>query len=135
MSPEKIAVVGFVVLLILIGAALIFFRAPRKVRPKKYLLRWRNIQVSLKDNKLWPMAVMDADALLSEVLKKRKISGKTMGERMVAAQKLFSDHDSVWQAHKLRNKIAHGEIKNLKELEVKKALIAFRQALRDLGAL
>jgi hypothetical protein len=58
-----------------------------------------------------------------------------MGERMVKAQRLFTDNDGVWFAHKLRNKIDADPTIKLKESEVKQALVGFRQALKDLGAL
>lgn len=58
-----------------------------------------------------------------------------MGERMVSAQKSFSANDAVWKAHKLANKLRQDTQTKLKENDVKDSLIAFRQALRDLGAL
>jgi hypothetical protein len=78
---------------------------------------------------------MLADQLLDNVLKKRNKVGKTMGERMVSAQNDFSNNDAVWQAHKFANHIRHTNDESLQETDVKAALIAFRQALRDLGAL
>ncbi len=59
-----------------------------------------------------------------------------MGEKMVSAQRLFTDNDSLWYAHNLYKKVtAVDSKKRLKESEVKDALVGFRQALRDLGAL
>jgi len=78
---------------------------------------------------------MDADKLLDDALKKLRYKGKTMGERMVSAQRSLSDNDSVWYGHKLRNKIAHEETPPLKRKDVQMALRGFRQALKDLGAL
>ncbi len=134
-SPEKLFAMSVIGVLLIVGLALLFAKRPKKLNIQDYTKKWREIQALCKDKKTWPMAILGADALLSEVLKKRKINGKTTGERLVSAQKLFSNHDSVWQAHKLRNRIAHGEQKTVKENEVKKALIAIRQALRDIGAL
>jgi len=73
--------------------------------------------------------------LLEKALKKRKYKGKTMGAMMVSAQKIFTDNDGVWFAHNLYKKVSAGQIKNIKEDDIKDALIAYRQALRDLGAL
>ncbi len=58
-----------------------------------------------------------------------------MGEMMVSAQKIFTDNDGLWFAHNLYKKVVSGELKNIKEEDIKDALIAYRQALRDLGAL
>lgn len=135
MSPEKIVAVSVIALIVALGLLILFLRKPKKLKVPKYTERWRGIQSTLKDKNQWVMAILDADAMLGEALKKRKYKGKTVGERMVSAQKVFTDHDSVWSAHKLRNRLAHGEQKSVKEDEVKKALIAIRQALKDLGAL
>jgi hypothetical protein len=83
----------------------------------------------------WPLAIINADKLLDTALKKRRFSGKTMGERLVSAQKKFTNNDSVWFAHKLRNRLVHEQDVSLREKDVKEALIGFRQALKDLGAL
>jgi hypothetical protein len=58
-----------------------------------------------------------------------------MGERMVAAQNNLSNNDAIWQAHKFANHIRHHPEDSLSEQAVKAALVAYRQALRDLGAL
>ena len=83
---------------------------------------------------------IDMDSLcndydLDEVLKKRKVSGKTMGERMVSAQTKFSANDALWSAHKLANTIRQEGATKISEATVKDSLVAFRQALRDLRAL
>jgi hypothetical protein len=93
------------------------------------------LQGYLKDKKTWTEAVIEADKLLDRALKKRKFRGKSMGERMVAAQHSFTDNDGVWYAHNLCKKILTDDALRLKEADVKDALIAFRQALRDIGAL
>jgi hypothetical protein len=58
-----------------------------------------------------------------------------MGERLVNAQRAFSDNDAVWFGHKLVKKLNEEHDVKLKESDVKKALIGLRQGLRDLGAL
>ncbi|MDQ2973050.1 MAG: hypothetical protein M3Q79_01035 [bacterium] len=135
MTPEKLFAAAVIAVFVFVGLTALFIKKPKKLKVTSYTTRWREIQNTLKDKKLWPLAIIEADSLLGEVLKKRKFKGANMGERMVSAQKLFSDHDAVWTAHKLRNKLAHGEQKTVKEDEVKKALVALRQALKDLGAL
>ena len=81
------------------------------------------------------LAIIDADKLVDEALRKLRFSGKTMGERLVAAQRSLSNNDSVWYAHKLRNRLVHEPNARLKKREAQDALTGFRQALRDLGAL
>ena len=76
-------------------------------------------------------SIMDADKLLDFALSKRGKEG-TLAEKLKTSKNLFNDINSVWSAHKLRNKIAH-EFKDLKESEIKFALKAFKRALTDLG--
>lgn len=110
-TPEKLAAIAIVALLFVLGLVALLVKKPKKLKNDVYLDKWREIQALLKDKKQWPMAVLNADSLLDEVLRKRKVKGASMGERLVKIQKKLSDHDAVWAAHKLRNKIAHGELK------------------------
>ncbi len=137
MSPEAIvAVVGGV----LATAGFSYFvarRLPKRIKSVQYISKWRALQRMCADKKQWNQVIQSADDLLDEVLKKKQKSGKTMGERMVSAQDDFTNNDALWQAHKLA-----GQLKNdteqsykIKEAEVKESLVAFRQGLRDLGAL
>lgn len=97
--------------------------------------KWKELQKGLNKEEAWPMAIIQADNLLDEALKKKRFKGKTMGERLVSAQKTLSDNDSVWFGHKLRNKIVHEVDVKISKKEVQKSLMGIRQALRDVGAL
>jgi hypothetical protein len=129
--------VGAAVLVIVLLLIIRFIsrRRPQELNVEYFQLRWKDLQKLCRDKKTWPLAIIDADNLLDEALKKRRMKGKTMGERLVAAQHSLSNNDAVWFAHKLRNKIVHDEFKSLKQSDVKDALIGFRQALKDMGAL
>ena len=116
-------------------AYVVYKKLPKKVKRVKFTRKWRDIQHLCADKSNWPQAILLADLLLDDALKRKKRNGKTMGERMVAAQKDFSSNDAVWQAHKFANHIRHDPEGKIKEKDVKSTLVAFRQALRDLGAL
>jgi hypothetical protein len=108
---------------------------PAKLNHEFYQTRWDELLAKVKTNDGMALAVIDADKLVDDALKKRHFRGKTMGERLVAAQRTISDNDAVWFAHKLRNRLVHEDNVRLKKRDVQKALAGFRQALRDLGAL
>ena len=135
MSPEAITVIGAVSIVILVGLFFIARKFPKRVKKSHYVKKWREIQKLCANKDDWPHAVVHADMLLDEVMKKKKIGGKTTGERMVNAQAKFSANDSVWNAHKLANSIRQEANKPITEATVKDTLISFRQALRDLGAI
>lgn len=108
---------------------------PARLNQEYYQNRWAELLTKVKTNDGMAIAVIDADKLVDEALKKRHFRGKTMGERLVSAQRTLSDNDAVWFAHKLRNRLVHESNVRLRKRDVQKALAGFRQALRDLGAL
>lgn len=135
MSAEAIlGVIGAVIVIVTIIVG-ITRKLPKRLKASHYVRKWREIQRLCANPDDWAHAIVHADMLLEDVLRKRKITGKTMGERMVQAQDKFSDNDSLWSAHKLANHIRQEGVLALKDTDVKEALIAFRQGLRDLGAL
>ena len=81
------------------------------------------LQKLLKDQTTWPLAIINADKLLDHALKSKRYKGKTMGERLVAAQRDIQGNDDVWFGHKLRNKLVHENGIQLREQEVKNALM------------
>ncbi len=97
-----------------------------------YDKRWNEIQQLLSNKESWKKALIEADRLLDSALKKRHFKGKTMGERLVAAQHEIKFNDMVWFSHKLTNKVANEGIK-LNKTDLKKALLGFWKALKDLG--
>lgn len=134
MSPEKIiALVGVSIVLITL-VVIISRKLPKRIKSHQYVKKWRDIQKLCANSEDWSHAIVHADMLLNEVLTKKRFNGKTTGERMVNAGSVFSNNDGIWNAHKLANRIKQNGIENLKDSEVKEALIAFGQSLRDLGA-
>lgn len=127
---------GAVLILFLVSAilAVVVRRRPGKLNREHFALRWQDLQKQCAAQATWPLAIIEGDKLLDDVLKRLKYRGKTMGERLVAAQHDLSDNDGVWYGHKLRNKIVHEQI-SLRQKDVQSALKGFRQALKDLGAL
>ncbi len=57
----------------------------------------------------WKLAIIEADIILDETLKKAGYAGTSLGERLrsITPTQLQS-LDDAWQAHKIRNQIAHG---------------------------
>jgi len=110
-------------------------RKPSKLNTDYFQKRWQEAQKLCSREDTWPLAIINADKLVEEALKKRKYKGKTMGEKLVAAQHDIQNNDGVWFAHKLRNKLVHEDLKKLKKKDVLEALIGFRDTLKDLGAL
>jgi hypothetical protein len=91
---------------------------------------WEDI---IRDSEEDPIkAIMDADKILDYVLSRYGYHG-SLGEKLKMAADKFSDVNGVWEAHKLRNRLAH-EFVELHREDVKIALKRFYRALKDLGA-
>ena len=129
-----IAIAVLLLLVAIVAGAFFIRKRPRAINTQKFQEQWREMQKQLANKDTWKQAVVDADKLLDEVLKKKKFAGKTMGERLTKAQRLISDNEGVWFGHKLRNRIESEPDAKLKESDVKQALMGIRQALKDLGA-
>lgn len=112
-------------------------RRHKKLNQAQFTDRWKALQLHCASRKTWPMAIIEADNLLCDALKKARFKGKTTGERLVAAQHTLTENDTVWHGHKLRNRIDQEglDVRTLKKKDMVIALAGFRQALRDLGAL
>lgn len=135
-STPLYAVIGVVLLLALVTVvSFLQRRKPKKLKSEYYQKKWHMLQTLCVEKATWPLAIIDADKLLDDALKRLKYRGKTMGERLVAAQHDIKDNDGVWYGHKLRNRLVHENDVKLKERDVKDALMGIRAALKDLGAL
>ncbi len=135
MNTKQAIYIGVAVFVVLIVLILVMRARRRKIKPAKFKEQWQDLQKFLASKETWPLAIITADKLLDEALKKKHVKGKSMGERMVSAQKLFTDNDGVWYAHNLAKKLLDETAIRLKQTDVKRSLMGTRQALRDLGAL
>lgn len=72
--------------------------------------RWAHIQSLIESmhERDWREAIMEADIMLEDALAERGYEGQTIAERLknVNEQKITS-LDDAWEAHKVRNRIAH----------------------------
>jgi hypothetical protein len=129
--------IGSLVVFILLLAGIFWHKRhrPKQLDVAYFQKKWQEAQTHCHKQDTWPLAVINADKLVDEALKRNKFKGKTMGERLVSAQHEITDNDTIWFAHKLRNKLVHEDLKKLKKKDVMDALIGFRSALKDLGAL
>lgn len=99
-------------------------------------LRWSTIMAtSTTGASGLKSSINEADKLLDHVLKQSGYPGNTMGDRLKLAGKRFSDTNSIWRAHKLRNALAHEVGFDLVPSQAKEALKDFEAGLKDLGAL
>ena len=73
--------------------------------------RWQSVQTHLESGNPndWKLAIIEADVLLERMLDKAGYAGNTVGEKLKSASmRSFATLDDAWQAHRVRNQIAHG---------------------------
>ncbi len=135
-------VIFFLAAVILVGALVLTLICANK-KGRKYLdveyyrskcLEYEH-QLKRDEFSSYHLAVLNADKLLDKALTERGFGGKTMGERMKNASKVFSDRNGIWNAHKLRNRIAHESDAYVTYDQARTALAEFRKALKDVGAI
>lgn len=132
----------FFIASVLIFAGLLFAiialakRGPVGLDVEKYRSRWMTIENQLKRDEVssYHLSILNADKLLDQALREKGVQGTTMGERMKKYQKSWSNANNVWGAHKLRNQIAHETDVQINYDNARRALAAFKQALKDVGA-
>lgn len=120
-----------VLLLLYVGVVFLARRMKRKwsqADMQFFASNWKRIR-ALSDQR---HAVLEADKLLDHVLKKRGFQG-SLGEKMKKARSIFSNNNALWEAHKVRNKVAHELDYKLNGGEYSRAMNGFERAFRDLG--
>ncbi len=99
--------------------------------------RWHHI-LSLTESgneSDWRVAIMEADSLMEESLKEKGIPGSTVAELLEAARSDGYSHiQSAWDAHLIRNQIAHqGSEFPLSQVEARRVIKMFQNFFDDLG--
>ena len=141
MSSGPVAIFFLVVILIVAIIAVLFLMVSSKKGPRlnvtRYQTQWLAIENSVsRDNQAsWQVAIMNADKLVDQALRESKYKGETMGERMKSAQKVWRNANHIWGAHKIRNQLAHEVNTKLTYDITLRSLSAFKQGLKDLGAI
>ena len=85
------------------------------------------------DNDL-KVAVLEADKLLNDALREAGVMGIQLGDRLKkATESQIPNLNELWQAHKLRNQIAHEPNFHLKRDLAERALDIYETTLKNLG--
>lgn len=98
--------------------------------------RWSIIEGYMSSNHetLWRIGIMEADNMLREVLMEKGYVGVDVGEMLTNAK--FSTVQLAWEAHKVRNRIAHeGSNFHLSEREAKRVNVLYEAVFRELNAI
>jgi hypothetical protein len=97
--------------------------------------RWEAIEehMASENQNDWRQAIIDADIMLDEMLTRMGYSGATIGDKLKLIEKSdFQTIDEAWEAHKVRNRIAHegGEFL-LNQREARRVVDLYRQVFEE----
>ncbi|MES2630337.1 MAG: hypothetical protein V4611_00050 [Patescibacteria group bacterium] len=142
MMDQTASVIFFFAAVLIFGGLLFVFiswskNSPKELDVEKYRSRWLSIETQLSRNDVssHTLCVLNADKLLDQALRDRGISGKTMAERMKSCQGKWTNGNGLWAAHKVRNRLAHETDATIDYDRARQALVAYKQGLKDLGAI
>lgn len=96
--------------------------------------RWQHIELLMgsASQSEWREAVVEADIMLDDILKKRGYAGENVGERLKSAD--FATLQDAWEAHKVRNQIAHeGSAFELSETLARRTIARYGNVFREFG--
>lgn len=101
--------------------------------------RWEEIEqyIETENPSDWRHAIMEADILLDEMLSNMGYHGEGVGEKLKQAQGTrFHTLDKAWEAHKVRNALAHeGSKYTISQREAKRVVDLFRQVFEEFNVI
>ncbi len=97
--------------------------------------KWEKIQAHINSPNPsdWRLAILEADIMLGDILEKMGYQGDSIGEKLKGVEKSdFLTLDLAWEAHKVRNQIAHeGADFLLNERDAKRIIDLYRQVFAE----
>jgi hypothetical protein len=98
-------------------------------------IRWKKVteHANSTNPNDWKQAIIEADIMLDQLITKLGYRGESVGEKLKRATKGdFKTLDQAWEAHKVRNRIAHdGSAFDINEIEVKRVIGLYRQVFEE----
>ncbi len=97
--------------------------------------RWENAMTHVESPNPndWKQAIIEADIILDDLLTKMGYRGESIGEKLKRVAKGdMKSLDEAWEAHKVRNQIAHeGSNFALNQLDAKRVISQYRKVFTE----
>lgn len=97
--------------------------------------RWEHIQELIDGTSpsQWREAIIEADIMLDEMLTRAGYVGESISDKLKSADKLnFASLQDAWEAHKVRNQIAHeGSTFDLTESLARRTIARYEAVFRE----
>ena len=99
--------------------------------------KWEHVleYLSSPNQSDWKLAIMEADSMLEDLTDQLDLEGENLGEKLKASNKdKFKSLDDAWEAHLVRNKIAHeGSQFELSQHEANRVITLYENVFREFG--
>jgi len=97
--------------------------------------RWDTVSLHINSDNPndWKQAIIEADIMLDDVLTKLGYRGDSIGDKLKRAEPAdFSTLNEAWEAHKVRNQIAHsGSTYPLNQHEANRVIQMYRKVFEE----
>ena len=95
---------------------------------------WEKIKQYLesRNESDWKLAILEADKMLDKLVQKMGYPGNNLGERLKAVEPSdFRTLNSAWEAHKVRNAIAHDQGYKLTKRSAARVIGLYEQVFKE----
>lgn len=97
--------------------------------------RWQRVlnHIESGEEGEWRLAILECDIILGEMLERMGYHGETIGDKLKSVEPSdFATLDKAWEAHKVRNMIAHeGANFALSEREARRAVGLYKDVFEE----
>ena len=97
--------------------------------------KWERVIQHINSNNPsdWKLAILECDIILAEILEKMGYLQESISEKLKAIEPSdFTNIESAWEAHKIRNQIAHeGSDFLINEREAKRVIGLYETVFRE----
>lgn len=98
-------------------------------------LRWQRVMehANSPDEHQWRLAILEADIMLNDLLDMLGYRGETMADKLKQVNRAqFNSIDGAWEAHRVRNRVAHESAEHpLTEREKNQVIGMFASVFRE----
>ena len=143
-----ITIFSIILISVFLISAFLFLKKAKGIRSKKIIRGkregvdfekfkegWEGIlgHINSPGESDWKLAIIEADKLADDLLIQKGYKGDSMAERLTSVEKgELRSINLLWEAHKIRNRIAHKTGFKLSHSEATRALSYYKESLEEL---
>lgn len=151
---EFITIVSLILILVFIFLIFFFLKKAKRIKSGKFAggaapaggegsgvdierfnQSWQDVLSHLNsaNESEWKLAIIEADKLVDDLLIQKGYQGESLAERLnMVDKKSMKSFELLWEAHKMRNRIAHKLDFKINRSEALRALSYYEEALKEL---